>query len=341
MILDLEKFITSGKPFWNELEKLLGLLERRIELQLDLKGLERLHYLYQRASADLARLSTFSAEPSTRLYLENLVSRAYGEVHGSRSRSQRFKIRPWLLETFPNAFRRHIRAFAISVMTMLIGALLGVALLLIAPDAKSELLPFGHLHGDPSERVAREESKETRGLADGKATFSSMLMTHNIKVSIFTLALGVFWGLGTLSMLFYNGVILGMVALDYVLAGESVFLLGWLLPHGAIEIPAILLAGQGGLILGSAMIGWGQSKTLRERLRIVGPDLVTLIGGAALLLVWAGIIEAFLSQYHEPVIPYALKIGFGLVELGMLWGYLWKSGRRSNHAAVKSLEMYT
>ena len=31
---------------------------------------------------------------------------------------------------------------------------------------------------------------------------------------------------------------------DYILAGESVFLLGWLLPHGAIEIPAILLAGQ-------------------------------------------------------------------------------------------------
>ena len=56
-------------------------------------------------------------------------------------------------------------------------------------------------------------------------------MTHNIKVSIFTLALGMTWGIGTLIMLFYNGVILGAVALDYVLAGETTFLLGWLLPH--------------------------------------------------------------------------------------------------------------
>lgn len=333
MILDLEKFITIEKPFWNELERLLERLERRIEMQLDLNGLERLHYLYQRASADLARLSTFSSEPSTRRYLENLVSRAYGEVHGSRSRSRRLKFRQWLAETFPQAFRRHIRAFAISVLAMVIGSLLGIALLLIAPDSKSELLPFGHLHGDPSERVAQEESEVNDQLEDGKATFSSMLMTHNIKVSIFTLALGVSWGLGTLIMLFYNGVILGMVALDYVLAGESLFLTGWLLPHGAVEIPAILLAGQAGLILGSAMIGWGQSKTLRERLRIVGPDLVTLICGAALLLVWAGIIEAFLSQYHEPVLPYALKIGFGVMELALLGGYLWKSGRRSKDTA--------
>ena len=65
----------------------------------------------------------------------------------------------------------------------------------------------------------------------------------------------------------------------------------------------------------------------------MGPDLVTLICGAALLLVWAGIIEAFLSQYHEPVLPYALKIGFGVMELALMGGYLWKSGRRSNDPA--------
>ena len=46
-------------------------------------------------------------------------------------------------------------------------------------------------------------------------------MTHNTKVSILTLALGLTWGVGTLIMLFYNGVILGAVALDYVLAGEE------------------------------------------------------------------------------------------------------------------------
>ena len=68
-------------------------------------------------------------------------------------------------------------------------------------------------------------------------------MTHNIKVSILTFAMGMTYGLGTIILLFYNGVILGAVAFDYILAGESIFLVGWLLPHGSIEIPAIFNPG--------------------------------------------------------------------------------------------------
>jgi uncharacterized membrane protein SpoIIM required for sporulation len=118
-------------------------------------------------------------------------------------------------------------------------------------------------------------------------------------VAILTLALGLTWGIGTLIMLFYNGIILGAVAVDYVMAGQTSFLLGWLLPHGAVEIPAILLAGQAGILLAGALIGWGKPISLRMRLRKISNDLVTLISGVALMLVWAGIIEAFFSQYHE------------------------------------------
>jgi hypothetical protein len=65
-------------------------------------------------------------------------------------------------------------------------------------------------------------------------------------------------------------------------------------------------------------------------LRAIAPDLVTLICGVAVLLVYAGIIEAFLSQYHEPVIPYALKITFGVAELIGLIAFLTLSGRQSS-----------
>src|SRR5262249_19886872 len=99
-------------------------------------------------------------------------------------------------------------------------------------------------------------------------------------------------------------------------------------PHGVVEIPAILIAGQAGLVLALALIGWGKRTPLRMRLREVSSDLMTLIFGVAVLLVWAGFIEAFLSQYHEPVIPYEFKITFGLVELTLLWVFLSKSGKK-------------
>ena len=148
--------------------------------------------------------------------------------------------------------------------------------------------------------------------------------------------MGITWGIGTLILLFYNGVILGAVALDYVLAGEASFLFGWLLPHGVVELPAILLAGQSGLVLAGALIGWGKSISLKTRLRKISSDLVTLIMGVAVMLIWAGIIEAFFSQYHEPVIPYGAKIVFGLLELLMLVLFLAMSGRMNRHSTLKT-----
>jgi uncharacterized membrane protein SpoIIM required for sporulation len=151
-------------------------------------------------------------------------------------------------------------------------------------------------------------------------------MTHNTQVSIFTLAMGVTYGVGTAASLFYNGVILGAVGGDYIGDGQSKFLFGWLLPHGVIEIPAILIAGQAGFMIAGALIGWGRRLSIKARLREVSGDLVTIIFGMAILLVWAGLVEAFLSQYHEPVMPYGVKIAFGVVELAALAWLLGFSG---------------
>jgi uncharacterized membrane protein SpoIIM required for sporulation len=146
------------------------------------------------------------------------------------------------------------------------------------------------------------------------------------------------WGIGTAFILFQNGVLLGAVAADYVGAGESAFLVGWLLPHGIVEIPAVLIAAQAGFVLAGALVGRRQARPLADRLRAVSRDLVTLIAGAALLLVWAGIIEAFFSQYHEPTLPYSLKIAFGLAEGAALVAYLSLCGRRRDSAAAVPAE---
>ncbi|MEW6157525.1 MAG: stage II sporulation protein M [Verrucomicrobiota bacterium] len=330
MIIDLEKFLEAERPHWRELEALLTRLETDPGARLDLHQAQRFHYLYDRTAADLAKIRTFTAEAEVRRYLELLVARAYGEIHETRQRTARFSFLRWFFVTFPETFRRHARAFLLSMAITLGGSLFGGLALALDPGSKPVLMPFPHLLGNPAERVALEESATQDRLAGRKATFSAMLMTNNTRVSILALALGVTWGLGTILLLFYNGVILGAVAVDYVLAGQTQFLLGWLLPHGAIEIPAILIAGQAGLLLAGAMIGWQSREPMRARLRHISRDLVTLIFGVALLLVWAGIIEAFFSQYHAPVLPYSIKMAFGFVEIAMLILFLAKSGTGAN-----------
>jgi uncharacterized membrane protein SpoIIM required for sporulation len=326
VIVDLQRFIANERPFWNELEKFLDWIEAEPDLRMPLGQLQQFHQLYEHAAADLAKITTFSSEPETRRYLENLVARAYSEIHETREKQRRFFPLQWFFQTLPQTFRRHIRAFYLSLAVTIAGCAFGGLAIAFDPDSKPVLMPFSHLLQDPAKRVAEEERATHDRLAGYKATFSAELMTHNTQISIFTLALGITWGVGTIVMLFYNGVILGAVAVDYIRAGEIKFLLGWLMPHGVIEIPAILIAGQAGLLLALAMIGRGDRAPLRARLRGISGDVVTLISGVGLMLIWAGFIEAFLSQYHEPVIPYAAKITFGGVELILLFLFYAKSG---------------
>jgi uncharacterized membrane protein SpoIIM required for sporulation len=325
MILDLARFVESERPHWTTLEKTLDWLDRDPTSKMTIEELERFHILYQRAAADLAKVATLASEGELRRYLEWIVSRAYAEIHESRDR-RRFRPWRWFTTEFPRTFRRHARAFQLAVALTLVGAAFGAFALRIDSEARYVILPFGHAEMTPAERVAGEKEGQGRHLAGHKTEFSAQLMTHNTQVTLFTMALGMTFGFGTLVLLFYNGVILGAIIFDYIHGGQAIFMMGWLLPHGVIEIPAILVGGQTGFVIAHALIGWGSRISRTERLRAVSRDVVTLAGGAALMLVWAGIVEAFLSQYHEPVIPYGVKIAFGLVEAALLTLFLTRAG---------------
>ncbi|MCE5326822.1 MAG: stage II sporulation protein M [Planctomycetaceae bacterium] len=345
MIIDLRQFVDAEQPYWQELESMLGMLEtdpawrlvrhERAEgqeppadyLAAQIEQVRRLHYLYERASADLARLDTFCAQPQLRTHVEALVARAYAVIHVTAAPRRRVRPVHWFFNTFPQTFRKHANAFWLSLTVSLAAALIGALLTAIDTEGKPTILPFSHLRGDPRDRVKHEEQQVQNPFAGHKTEAAGMYMTHNTRVSINTMALGITWGVGTIVMLFYNGLILGSVTLDYFRAGEGTFLVGWLLPHGSIELPAIFLAGQAGLVLGRAVIGWGDRHRLSARLKSVAPDLVTLIIGVAVMLVWAGLIEAFISQYHWPVLPYWAKITFGCIELTGLVLLLGFAGR--------------
>jgi uncharacterized membrane protein SpoIIM required for sporulation len=329
MIIDLERFVKEERPHWERLETMLHAMEHDPERKLPLREVLAVHELYQRCSADLAKIATFSGEIELRRYLEGIVARAYGEIHSTAQRQRKRDLWRWFTRTFPSTFRRRIAPFWLAVALTVAGCVFGAAALKFDPDAKRSIMPFQALNESPAERVKREEGAKDDRLAGQKSPFAAKLMTHNTQVTFFTMALGITWGVGTVIVLFYNGVILGAVGFDYIHAGQAPFLFGWLMPHGVIEIPAILVGGQAGLLLASALIGWRSRDSRRMRLRQILPDLMTLIFGAALMLVWAGIVEAFLSQYHAPVIPYAVKIGFGIAELAALTLFLARAGRRT------------
>ena len=228
----------------------------------------------------------------------------------------------------PSILPSHIRAFYLASALTLLGTLFGGLALGLDPSSKGILMPFEHLMASPQQRVAEEEKVQTDRLKNRKTEGAAWYMTHNTQMALTTMALDPTWGIGSLPTLFSTGIMLGSFAVDVIIVGQTVFLVGWLLPHGSFEIPAILLAGQAGLLLGGALIGWGRRTPLRARFRAISSDLVTLVAGVALMLMWAGFIESFFSQYHEPTIPYSFKIAFGAIELLLLVFFLGWQGKQ-------------
>ena len=100
MIIDLPRFVAGERPHWEELEHYLNKLEAEPNALLTLDEVRRLHTLYERAAADLAKITTFSSEPETRRYLENLVARAYGEIHETREKRIRLRPLEWFFNTW-------------------------------------------------------------------------------------------------------------------------------------------------------------------------------------------------------------------------------------------------
>ena len=106
----------------------------------------------------------------------------------------------------------------------------------------------------------------------------------------------------------------------------------WLLPHGVFEIPSILIAGQAGFYLARLLLHRREDRNVRQRMR----EWLVLVAGLAMMLVWAGIMEAFFSQHHAPVLPYGFKVAIATAELVLLILYLLLMGQRNIDASALS-----
>jgi len=266
--------------------------------------------------------------PELRQYLERLVARAYAELYYARpTRSELWQPRRWLriFTAFPEAFRRQSRYFALAVLVTVLGGAFGGLAVRYDPASVDVLLPADYLR-NPSLRVRHEEKGQARHLDSGQmeAAFSAQLITHNIEVSLLAAGLGVTFGIGTALLLFENGLLLGAVAVRYTQQGFGLFVTAWLLPHGAFEIPSILIAGQAGFYLARLLLRRREDRNMRQSIR----EWLLLIAGLAMMLVWAGLVEAFFSQHHAPVLPYGFKIAVGAAELALVTIYLLLIGRK-------------
>jgi uncharacterized membrane protein SpoIIM required for sporulation len=89
-------------------------------------------------------------------------------------------------------------------------------------------------------------------------------------------------------------------------------------PHGALELPAIFLAGGAGLLIARAIVFPGRYRRT-DALKFYGMKAAKLVFGIVPLLLIAGAIEGFFSP--NPFIANPLKYGVGIALFLGLIGY--------------------
>ena len=149
---------------------------------------------------------------------------------------------------------------------------------------------------------------------------------NNVKVTMIAFATGIAAGVGTFMILFYNGLMLGVVGAAVAARGPHVAWGFWsfVAPHGVIELTAIFIAGGAGLMLGWAVLSPGEY-TRSTALKLVGREAFKLMLGVASMLLVAGIVEGFLSP---SMLPNAVKLSCAAVLGTALYSYLFMAGKK-------------
>jgi uncharacterized membrane protein SpoIIM required for sporulation len=162
---------------------------------------------------------------------------------------------------------------------------------------------------------------------------ASAITANNVQVTYVAFALGITAGVGTVFMLVSNGVgALGAPLGLYASKGIADQILGFVAPHGVLELAAICIAGGGGLLLAAAILLPG-ARTRGEALVEEGRRAIHLIAASTLLLLVAGLLEGNVSPLPW---PNEWKYAVSAATAVALAAYL--AGGRSRNQRVTSSE---
>jgi uncharacterized membrane protein SpoIIM required for sporulation len=321
-VVNERAFAERRRADWELLETIVARADGRGIGSLPIDDVARLPSLYSDVCADLARAQAARYGAPLVDELQSLVASAHAVLYRSRARSRDARSHVLLapLLEFPRAVRRHWGAMLLAALLFFVPLVAGAFAALSDPSFAFRIVP--------EEMLRPLTDAYAKGFAAGRessedAVMAGFYVQHNIGIALRCFALGIFGGLGSAIFLVQNGLSIGAI-LGYVASqGSGGNIVTFVVGHGSLELGAIVLCGGAGLAMGWAIVAPGD-RTRIASLRAVGPDVATIIGGAAVMLAMAAGIEAFWSSSS---IPSETKRILGALLFGWVLFYLVFVGR--------------
>lgn len=285
-------------------------------MPLSIDELDELLRLYRLTTTDLALARREFPGDRITLLVNQLVARTYGYVYRDVP-SPVSQLRRFYGHDLPVAYRAAWPFLATAAALLFIPWIVAMVAIIVAPETAALMLPPGLIAEIKSGQTWLSISTNER------PAMSSFIMTNNMEVSILALGGGIFAGLGTIYVLFENGLSLGATTgalIAYHLQGD---LLAWIAPHSFLELSVVVAAGASGLMLGHAVI-WPGLRPRGDALADAAGRSVRLLLGLFPFLILAGLLEGFVSPSH---FAWQFKMVIGVATGIGLYSYLLLVGR--------------
>ncbi|RSK47738.1 stage II sporulation protein M [Hymenobacter rigui] len=266
---------------------------------------------------DLAYAQTFYPGSPTTRYLNDLAARQHQALYKNKSEStSRFR-EFWRYE-LPLLVARHHRTLAVSLLLFTLFTAIGA--LSAAYDDTFVRVVLGDAYVNQTiENIERGDPMAVYK-SGGETLMFLGITANNIYVALATFALGATLGLGTVYLLFRNGLMLGSFQYFFYQKGVLLPSLLTIWIHGTLEISAIILAGGAGLVMARGLLFPG-TYTRAHAFRESARDGLKLAIGLVPIFIVAGFLEGFVTRHTEMPMWLSLLI-IGTSAAFILWYFV-------------------
>ena len=321
--LSRSRFAVLKRDRWDAFQRLADRASRQGLDSFASEELPDFAARYREVAADLARARTYRADDATTARLERLVAAGHNALYRDERSTWR-SLATAVLREFPAAIVRARAYVLIACLTFLVPAAAGFAVISDRPALASDLLPEVILRR--AEAGADRQAAGRRYVdvaAEDRPLMASGIITNNVRVAIACFAGGVFLGVGSLVLLGFNGLVIGATAGHFTNVGLLGYMMEFIVGHGLLELFAIWTAGAAGFLVGCSAIVPGAIRR-SDALVLSGRTAIRMVGGAAVMLLVAGLIEGFISAGTG---SYAVRIGASAISIAFLTLYLANGAR--------------
>jgi len=316
------RWLEKRKTYWARLEQLVDRSNKGGISALDHRELQELGLLYRQTASDLATVREDVTSNQLSFYLNQLLGRAHNLIYMGHKQKIGGLVR-FYTETFPQVFRE---TFWQTFLAFLIFTVTGIAAWAVTIHDPA----FAHrMLGPQMMETIEKRQMWTQSIVTIKPLAASGIMTNNLAVCFTAFAMGITAGIGTIYMMFTNGLLIGVIGAATWQAGMALQLWSFVAGHGALELPAIFISGGAGLEIARGMLFPGLLPR-RESLALAGGRAARLMIGIIPMLVVAGVIEGFVSPSG---LATPLKFLLSAVMFTALTTYLAFVGRSEPRAA--------